>query len=183
MPADLEADAPHMITIRAIGALGSRLGPSTSRAVSRSDEDAETVPLADLAGTPNRFVARLDQYVGAHYLRLLGLALLSCYLVYGLVESKNLVDSLLRTQQSMTLLPTLFRSHYYDRKIIERLKSKEIRRVVSEAVTIGASAPDALRPILEEMAEMYEGDIADVDPLLYAPRRSGRSADSPRPLS
>ena len=96
-------------SMRMIGALGSRLGPSTSRAASRSDEDGETVPLADLAGTPNRFVARLDQYVGAYYLRLLGLALLSCYLIYGLVESKNLVDSLLRTQQSMALLLEYFK--------------------------------------------------------------------------
>lgn len=99
------------LSMRAAGAVASRVGPATQRAAADDDEaQPEAVPLADLvSGTPNRFVARLDHYVGKHYLRILALAVVSAYLIYALVESKNLVDSLLRTQQSMSLLFEYFK--------------------------------------------------------------------------
>lgn len=62
------------------------------------------VELAPLGGTSRRFVGRLDRYVGLAYLRVLGLALASCCLVYALVELQGLMDDILRTQQPLSLI-------------------------------------------------------------------------------
>ena len=55
---------------------------------------AEVDPIANLSGTTNRFVFRVDQYVGLHFLRVLLLAVLSAYTIYGLVELKGLAEGL-----------------------------------------------------------------------------------------
>lgn len=90
----------------------ARLRQSLRRkAVSREaspSENGELVDLSDLGGTSNRFIGRLDQYVGLGFLRVLLFALLSCYLIYALIESKKLVDGLLRTGQPLSLLLRYF---------------------------------------------------------------------------
>ena len=60
--------------------------------------------LENLSGTSNRFVIRLDQYVGLHYLRILVYAVVSVYTITFLVQLKTLADGLLRTKQSPILL-------------------------------------------------------------------------------
>jgi LPS export ABC transporter permease LptG/LPS export ABC transporter permease LptF len=65
--------------------------------------------MTDLGGTTTRFVGRLDQYVGVYYLRMVLFAVLSAYLIYGLVETKTLVDYLLRNQQPFSLLISYFK--------------------------------------------------------------------------
>jgi LPS export ABC transporter permease LptG len=62
------------------------------------------LPLADLGGTSRRFVGRLDQYIGDYYLRVLIFAILSTYMIYALVETKGLMDGLLRTGEPLGLM-------------------------------------------------------------------------------
>ncbi len=76
------------------------LRPRRDRAV---DSD-ETSDLSTLAGTPSRFVGRLDQYIAFSYLRVLLFTLLSAYVIYALVELQPLVDDALRTGQPMSLV-------------------------------------------------------------------------------
>jgi len=64
--------------------------------------------LSELGGTTTRFVGRLDQYLLLHFLRTMSFALLSGYLIYGLVKSKSLVDGLIRTEQPLSLLLEYF---------------------------------------------------------------------------
>ena len=64
--------------------------------------------LENLGGTTNRFVSRLDQYVGLTFLRYLVFAIGSAYMLYGIVELKGLVDGLLRTRQPVGLLLQYF---------------------------------------------------------------------------
>jgi LPS export ABC transporter permease LptG len=66
--------------------------------------DEEGFPLEDLGGTTARFVGRLDQYIASYYLRILFFAMISAYLIYALVESKYLMDGLLRTGQPFGLV-------------------------------------------------------------------------------
>jgi LPS export ABC transporter permease LptG len=78
-----------------------------------SPEDAadgdEVAALEELGGTPTRFVIRIDQYIGMHYLRVLAFSLAAAYLIAALVELRGLMDDLLRTKQSPTLLLTYFK--------------------------------------------------------------------------
>jgi LPS export ABC transporter permease LptG/LPS export ABC transporter permease LptF len=76
-----------------------------------TDEDGldDAVPLADLAGTPNRFVRRIDQYVALTFLKTVGFAVVSAYLVFALVELKQLVDGLGESAQPLSLLLTYFK--------------------------------------------------------------------------
>jgi LPS export ABC transporter permease LptG len=71
-----------------------------------ADADVEQVTeeLESLGGTSGRFIARLDQYIGTVYVRVLIFSILSCYLVFALVEAKSLTDGLLRTGESPQLL-------------------------------------------------------------------------------
>jgi LPS export ABC transporter permease LptG len=64
--------------------------------------------LEQFGGTSTRFVIRLDQYVGLHYLRVLVFSLAAAYLVAALVEFRGLMDDLLRTKQSPALLLQYF---------------------------------------------------------------------------
>jgi len=82
-----------------------------------------------------------------------------------------------RIERSMTLLPALFRSHYYGGKVSKRLRSKQIRGLVADAVT--AESAGELLPLLEEMAAIYEGDI-DEAPII---EDDGRYVNGDRPLS
>lgn len=71
-----------------------------ARELAGSDED----PLETLSGTPNRFLGRFDRYVSATYLRILGLALLSTYLISAMIEGRGLSDDIQRHDQPPTLL-------------------------------------------------------------------------------
>ncbi len=65
-------------------------------------------PLADLGGTETRFVGRLDHYISVYYIRVLLFTVLSAYLIYALVESKRLMDGLLRTGEPFSLVLSYF---------------------------------------------------------------------------
>lgn len=82
----------------------SKLGRRPAPPSESGENGRPEVPLADLGGTSHRFVGRLDKYVGDSYVRVLVFALLSAYLVYGLVETKGLTDGLLRTGESVGLM-------------------------------------------------------------------------------
>ncbi len=64
--------------------------------------------LADLGGTPTRFIARLDQYVVVQYLRHVVYAGLAAYLIYSIVELKRLLDGALKNDESLLLLARYF---------------------------------------------------------------------------
>jgi LPS export ABC transporter permease LptF/LPS export ABC transporter permease LptG len=68
------------------------------------DNGSGIAPLDDFGGTPNRFVRRLDQYIGLTYLRVILLSLVGAYLIFALVELKNLTEGILRTQQPFSLV-------------------------------------------------------------------------------
>jgi LPS export ABC transporter permease LptG/LPS export ABC transporter permease LptF len=70
-----------------------------------SDEtETSTIPLSGLAGTPTRFIGRLDRYVLRQFVRLLAYAIVCAYLVYTVVEMKNLLDGVLRADEPFTRL-------------------------------------------------------------------------------
>lgn len=75
-----------------------RAADTTAPAVTLGDS-AGFVPEATGAGPPRRLLGRLDLYIGTAFLRVLGFALASAYLVYGLVELQGLMDDLLRSGQ------------------------------------------------------------------------------------
>ncbi len=71
------------------------------------EEDPAPRPSSDLAalgGTPNRFVGRLDRYVGLAFLRVLALALGSTYLIYAVFEGQEVFDRAMRTEQPLSLV-------------------------------------------------------------------------------
>ena len=71
--------------------------------------DAMVGDLATLGGTRRRFLGRLDRYVCMAYLRILGFALASAYLIFGLVELQGLMDDVLRSQQPVGLVAEYFK--------------------------------------------------------------------------
>jgi len=81
--------------------------PRTDRQGSERESDR---PWEDsgLGGTPHRFVRRLDRYVGLAYLRILMFALVSAYLIYGLIEFQDLMDGILKTRQPLWLILKYF---------------------------------------------------------------------------
>jgi len=86
----------------------ARLVTALSRARSASvDLSAEENPV-----TPPRrprFSAVLDRYIGALYLRALGLALAATYLIFSLVELKGLIDAVVERKQPAILVFTYFK--------------------------------------------------------------------------
>lgn len=74
----------------------------------KSLEGSEPSALAGLGLGTSRFVGRLDQYLGAHYLRVLAFSLASAYLIYALVESRNLAEGALRSHQPLSLMLVYF---------------------------------------------------------------------------
>jgi LPS export ABC transporter permease LptG/LPS export ABC transporter permease LptF len=72
-------------------------------------QNDQGAPLADLSGTPQRFVRRLDQYVGKVYLRLVLYAMASFYLITILIEFKSVMDSMLRNDQPFQLVLNYFK--------------------------------------------------------------------------
>jgi len=67
------------------------------------------IDLVALGGSPRRFVGRLDRYIGLAFLRVFSFALISVYLIFGLVELQDLVDRSLRTNQPLYLVAEYFR--------------------------------------------------------------------------
>lgn len=99
------------VVVRGVRGVTRLLPARTSDSPASADPEPgdELAELTDLAGTPNRFVGRIDQYVGIYFLRLVVFALASAYLIYALVESKTLMDGLLRTQQPLSLMLAYFK--------------------------------------------------------------------------
>jgi LPS export ABC transporter permease LptG len=83
----------------------SRRRPSPDPVVDTAPEET----LQTLSGTSNRFVIRIDSYVGLHYLRVLLYAVVLAYSITFLVQLKSLAEGLLRTQQSPLLLVDYFK--------------------------------------------------------------------------
>ena len=74
--------------------------PKVPEEATRPPEEA----LADLTGTPHRFVRRTDRYVGSQFLRILALALGSAYILFLLIEVKNTLEEIFKRQQPISLM-------------------------------------------------------------------------------
>jgi len=101
------------LSARAGRALRGRLSGRKRRqqqaeAANDGEGPAGVAALENIGGTTNRFVVRLDQYVGLQYLRILTLALVSAYLIYALAELRGLTQGLMRSKESPTLLLTYY---------------------------------------------------------------------------
>jgi LPS export ABC transporter permease LptF/LPS export ABC transporter permease LptG len=68
---------------------------------------AEAEPRESARGI--RFSSVLDRYIGALYLRVLGLTLASTYLIFSLVELKGLIDSVVERKQPSILVLSYFK--------------------------------------------------------------------------
>jgi len=66
------------------------------------DPQAVEDQLYTLGGTAHRFLVRIDQYVARQYIRLTGLALASCYLIFYLIDLRRLLDGAKETGGSLT---------------------------------------------------------------------------------
>ena len=84
-------------------------GRGRARAARDSELLGADAALEPLGGTSSRFVIRIDQYVGLHYLRILGYALVSAYAITFLVQLRSLTEGLIRTKQSPSLLVDYFK--------------------------------------------------------------------------
>ena len=62
--------------------------------------------LAALGGSPNRFVGRLDKYIGRAFLRVLVFTIIGSYLIFALFEVQKLMDSAIRNDRPLGLIPT-----------------------------------------------------------------------------
>jgi LPS export ABC transporter permease LptG/LPS export ABC transporter permease LptF len=69
------------------------------------------VALADDHGRSRRlgFFFVVDRYIGAMYLRMLGLSLAATYLIFSLIELKGLIDSVVERKQPAILVFTYFK--------------------------------------------------------------------------
>jgi LPS export ABC transporter permease LptG/LPS export ABC transporter permease LptF len=100
----------YFLTARTLRGLSSMLAglrrkPPAAAATQNGDTEAEAAaPLSDLGGTDTRFVGLLDRYVSLAYVRILGLTMLFAYMIYALLETKRLMDGLLRTGQPFSLV-------------------------------------------------------------------------------
>jgi LPS export ABC transporter permease LptG/LPS export ABC transporter permease LptF len=81
-----------------------RLARTTGAAIAHGSEHA----LAEISGTPNRFVRRLDQYVAMTFIRVLVFSVASAYTIYALLQLKTLVDDMIKNEQSFTLVLQYF---------------------------------------------------------------------------
>ena len=81
-----------------------RIAPAEQSGTAQDLEDADLGEMVSIGGTQTRFVARLDRYVGMTYLRVLGFAVASAYLIFILLELRALTEDLLRSGGSPRLL-------------------------------------------------------------------------------
>jgi LPS export ABC transporter permease LptG len=81
-----------------------RLASTTGAAIASGSEHA----LAEISGTPNRFVRRLDQYVALTFIRVLVFSVASAYMIYALLQLKTLVDDMIKNEQPFTLVLQYF---------------------------------------------------------------------------
>jgi LPS export ABC transporter permease LptG/LPS export ABC transporter permease LptF len=86
-----------------------RRGAAAPPLLNTGGETSADAELTELGGTSNRFIGRLDQYIGTQYLRLLVFSIAATYLVYALVETKNLLDGALKAQQPLSLILSYFK--------------------------------------------------------------------------
>jgi LPS export ABC transporter permease LptG/LPS export ABC transporter permease LptF len=59
--------------------------------------------------SPSRLVGLVDRYVALNYLRILGLSLASIYVVYAIVELKDLLDGAIANRQPLAMILTYFK--------------------------------------------------------------------------
>ena len=101
--------------IRTVRALHARLSKRAARPAELEETEPEQM-LSDFTGTPNRFIRRLDRYVGVQFLRVLAMAVAAAATLFLLFEIKDTVEELFKRQQPISLL---FR--YLGYHILERL--------------------------------------------------------------
>jgi len=112
-----------------------------------------------VARAGQRLVGRIDRYVGWAFLRMLVLALASIYAIYTLVELQDLMDAVLRSGKSPTLildylkyfLPTVLRFALPIACLIAAVVTVALLSRTSELVAIqnaGMSMRRAMAPIL-----------------------------------
>ncbi len=92
----------------AVGAALRSLRPRRPRRRAAAAEPEVVGGVATLGGTSTRFIGRLDRYVGGAYLRAVGFAVASAYVIYGLVELQGLMDGILRGDQRLILVAAYF---------------------------------------------------------------------------
>ena len=96
---------------RGIVTLGSKLRLRRTEAAQLVDEaesEEGAIPLGDLSGTSSRFIGRFDSYVIKTFMRILGLAMLAAYVIFGLVEFKNLTGDMVRGPDTTELMLRYF---------------------------------------------------------------------------
>jgi LPS export ABC transporter permease LptG len=101
--------------VRLVRGLRARVSSRAARPAELEVAQPEEA-FADLAGTSNRYIRRLDRYVGAQYLRILGLSLMSATTLFLLFEVKETLEEIFKRQQPISLA---FR--YLGYHILERL--------------------------------------------------------------
>jgi LPS export ABC transporter permease LptF/LPS export ABC transporter permease LptG len=72
---------------------------------------AVAAPQDEAPGERNgsRWIRLMDRYIGSQYLRVFLYAVLSAYLIYAIVELKNLLDDLVNNRQPLSLVLAYFR--------------------------------------------------------------------------
>ncbi|ANM28866.1 hypothetical protein ABI59_03490 [Acidobacteria bacterium Mor1] len=80
--------------------------PAPSGPLPQPDAELEVAsdPLAAIAGTPRRFFRRMDSYVSLQYLRMTGFSLVVAYLITAIVETKRLVDGVMKNDLGWDIL-------------------------------------------------------------------------------
>ena len=93
--------------------MAALLSPATQKAHAQEENllESETPEVQEAVRrkVAFRFVPRLDSYVGAQFIRLFLYALLSSYLIYGIVELKTLITQMMENQQPPGLLLSYFK--------------------------------------------------------------------------
>jgi LPS export ABC transporter permease LptF/LPS export ABC transporter permease LptG len=75
----------------AFGRLTAIIGRQTAE-TDRETTEAGEEQLYSLGGTQSRFLSRIDKYIAHQFLRVTGFALLSCFMIFFLVEIRRLLD-------------------------------------------------------------------------------------------
>jgi LPS export ABC transporter permease LptG len=91
----------HRVRRRRMAATGS----PAARPLGAGEDPEAHLPLA---GTPNRFIARVDQYIVMRYLQLTLLTLAAAYVIYTVVDLRRLLEYMLRHGHPMSLLLEYF---------------------------------------------------------------------------
>ncbi len=91
--------------------LGSAIGSIMVRArPAPRDEEVGKVPSRAVhAASANRLVSLVDRYIAVQFLKTLGLAMASIYVVYLIVELKDLLDGAIESRQPLSMVLAYFK--------------------------------------------------------------------------